>query len=461
MTIDTDITSSALSSALAARLAESGASHVLTPDNAAFATELTGFNLAVAHAPAVAVVAESVRDVRAAVTVARDFDIPLHVIGHGHGFPTGVQGGIAVTTRRLAHVSVDAQTRTATVAAGSTWQDVLDAAAPHGLAPLCGSAPHVGVMGYLLGGGLGPVARTFGFAADHVRELEVVTGQGEVVVATAASHPELFWALRGGKTGFGVLTRAVIDLMPVPTFHGGGVFYAAESTEAVLREFASWSTALPESVSASIALLRLPPLPELPEPIRGRFVVHLRLASLAGRAETDRILAPMLAAGRILMAVVSELPYSQIGMVHSDPVAPMPVCDGGILLRAFTPETVRALLDAAGPDAQVPLAAVEVRVLGGALSRQAAVPNAVGGREAAYSLHVVGAPVPELLDTVIPAVIGGVFGAVEAWATGTTQINFVGGANGPSGTATAWSPEVRSRLDRVRAAYDPEGLFRA
>jgi hypothetical protein len=153
------------------------------------------------------------------------------------------------------------------------------------------------------------------------------------------------------------------------------------------------------------------------------------------------------------------MPYAEIGRIHADPVDPMPVMEGGILLDDFDTAAVDALLAASGPTVDVPLAAVEVRRLGGALARMPEPASAVGGRDASYSLHVVGAPVPELLHTVIPQVIGGVFDAMEPWSSGETQVNFFGRANKASEKVTSWSPEVVARLLEVRRKHDPVGRF--
>lgn len=441
------------------RLQQAGLTQVLHPDDPGVRPALAGFNRHIDHRPDAVVIATSALDVRTAVRVASELDLPVTALGHGHGFTAPVTRGIAITTVGLAQVAVDVPGRTATIGAGTPWTEVIAAASPAGLAPLCGSAPHVGVVGYLLGGGLGPVGRTFGWAADHVRSLTVVTGRGELVVASAEENPDLFWALRGGKGGLGIVTEVTIDLFPLPFLQAGGFFFDGADAPAVLRTFVDWSQSLPESVSASVALLRLPPAPELPEPIRGRFVVHVRVAVVGDADTAAAVVAPLRAAAVPLLDAFGTIPFSAIGMVHSDPVDPMPVVEGGLLLRAFDHAAAEALLGVAGPGAEVPLASVEVRLLGGALARRPALDNAVGGRDAAYGLHVVGAPVPELLDSVVPATIEAVFTAIEPWTNGDVQINFFGAANDPTLVAAAWPESIRRRLSEVRDRHDPQGLF--
>ncbi|WP_168200347.1 FAD-binding protein [Protaetiibacter larvae] len=445
--------------ALVTQLRASGVERVYTPTDAEYVDELAGFNRAIIHTPELVVAATTVDEVVETVRFANEHELAVRVIGRGHGALAPITDGIALTTAGLASVEVDAATRTARIGAGTMWSQVLDATAPLGLAPLCGSAPHVGAIGYLLGGGIGPVARTFGYAADHVRSLQVVTADGGLVTADAAFNQDLFWALRGGKGGLGVVVSAEIELLPVASVYGGGLYFAAADAAAVLRTFASWSRELPEQLTTSVALLRLPPIPQLPEPLRGQFVAHLRVAYVGPAAEAEELLAPLRAVATPLIDAIGELPYAQLGAIHSDPVDPMPVVEGGILLAEFGADAAEALLRAVGPTADVPLAAVEIRRLGGALAREPQVPNAVGGRDAEYSLHVVGAPVPELLGTVIPAVIGGVFETLAPWGTGGTQVNFFGGANPLSSLAGSWPEQTRARLGEVRRRYDPEGRF--
>ncbi|MFT4088516.1 MAG: FAD-binding oxidoreductase [Gordonia sp. (in: high G+C Gram-positive bacteria)] len=440
-------------------LQTAGVETVLGPGDADFDAVLIGFNVHIRHRPDAVVVARNEDDVVRTVRTAAVLGTTVTAIGHGHGFTAGVQGGVAIVTEGLAGVEVDRDARTATIGAGTSWDGVLDAATPLGLAPLCGSAPGVGVVGYLLGGGLSPISRTFGYAADHVRSFRVVTGTGDLVIASPEENPDLFWALRGGKGGLGVVTEVTIDLFPLPIVQAGGFFFDGSDAAAVVHAFAEWARVLPESVSTSLALLRLPPLPEVPEPIRGRTVVHVRVAVVGDAEAAEEAVAPIRAAAEPVMEMFGAMPFSEIGMVHNDPDQPMPVVEGGRLLRTFDRDTVDALLAVAGPERQVPLAAVEIRVLGGALSRPPTVPNAVGGRDAGYSLHVVGAPVPELLDSVVPAVIDGVFAAVEPWSTGSSQVNFFGRANDPESLAACWPSGIAERLGRIRDAYDPRGVF--
>ncbi|MEV4375395.1 FAD-binding oxidoreductase [Streptosporangium sp. NPDC049644] len=433
---------------------------VLSPGQDGYEEETAGFNTAVRHHPAVVVGATRTADVMAAVRFAVHHSLPVAVQATGHGAVQASDGALLINTSRMREVTVDPSGRTARVSAGCRWADVIAQTTPYGLAPLSGSSTGVGAVGYTLGGGIGPISRTFGFAADHVREITVVTADGLVRVTDPDTEPDLFWGLRGGKGSFGVVTSMVIDLFPVSTLYGGGLYFSAEDTPAVLHAYRTWVDTLPEATTTSVAMLRLPPVPELPPQLRGRFVTHLRFAHLGDAHKAEALLSPMRAVAEPIFGEIAQMPFGAIDSVHQDPVHPMPSWERGALLRELGAETVEALLAAAGPTVDVPLAIVELRQLGGALGREPRRPNAVGGRDAAFGVMVIGAPVPELLDTVVPAVGGAVLGSLTPWLTGGTQLNFHGAMLAPEDLARAWPEPTLRRLIALKDHYDPARVFR-
>jgi FAD/FMN-containing dehydrogenase len=440
---------------LAARVA----GPVLPGDHPDVDVEVATFNLAVRHRPAVVVGATSAEDVAAAVGWAALRGLPVAVQSTGHGPVQPVTDALMITTSRMATVEVDADRRTAVVGAGARWHQVQAAAAPYGLAGLSGSSSHVGVVGFVTGGGMGPMSRRFGFGADLVRSLDLVTADGRIHRVDENHEPDLFWAIRGGKGNFGIVTALEIDLVPVADVYGGAVFFSGDSAREVLHSFRAWAPTLPERAGASVALLQLPPAEELPEPIRGRYVVQLRFSLVGASAEGEELLAPMLDAGEVLLSGVGALPVTGLDAIHQDPTDPMPIWERGGLLGSLPAEAVDALLDAAGPDSGSDLAMVEVRLMGGALGRQPRVPNAVAGREGAYSLFTLGVLAPGAAEAV-QASGAAVHAALEAWSTGTVLVNWLGDATTPEEVARAWTPEVHARLLRIKHEFDPTNLFR-
>lgn len=446
------------------QLARSLSGRVLEGDDPAAAPHLTGFNTAVAHLPALVVVAESARDVAAAVryAVAEGLTVAVQATGHGAVIPAG-DTTVLISTDAMRGLEVDPQRRRARAEAGVRWRQVIEAAAPHGLAPLSGSSSDVGVVGYTLGGGMGHLARRHGFAADHVRSVELVSADGEIRTITTApdgartADADLFWALRGGTSGFGIVTALEFDLVPVPEFFGGALMFTGDAIGPVLRAFAGWSQTMPEEVTTSVALLRLPPIDEVPPPLRGVVSLALRFGFAGPPERGEALLAPMREVAQPVVGGVGPMPYAAVDAIHMDPTEPMPVFTRGGLLRELAPETIDTLLAVAGPDVDVPLVMVELRLMGGALARAAAVPNAVAGREGAYSLKVI-APAPPPLAQVVPLVTARVVDALQPWSTGTSFANFVGSA-GADGLKRAWPARTLDRLRHVKATVDPDNVF--
>jgi hypothetical protein len=423
------------------------------------AAEAAGWNVAVQHRPTVVVGATCAADVAAAVSWARGHDLPIAVQATGHGPVRPAADCLLISTRRMQGVAVDPDRRVARVQAGVTWAKVLEAAAGFSLTPLVGSSSHVGAVGYTLGGGMGPLGRKHGFAADHVHAVEIVTADGELRRASAHEEPELFWGVRGGKSNLGIVTAMEIGLVPGDALVGGGLFFAGASAAAVLHAFGSWAPTLPEEVTASIAVLRLPVLEELPPPLRGQAVVHLRFASTGlPPEEADRLLAPMRAAGDIVLGYVGPILPTELDSVHMDPVDPMPVWEKGMLLSELPAEAVDALLATAGPQLEVPLIVAELRQMGGALGRQPEVPNSVSGRNAAWSLQVIGPAAPGLTE-IVSAVGRGVLAALAPWQAPGCLVNFLGEVSGPDEVTAAYPPEVAGRLLELKERFDPDRVF--
>ena len=205
--------------------------------------------------------------------------------------------------------------------------------------------------------------------------------------------------------------------MPVARIYGGCVVFPTEAARAVLHAWREWAPALSDDTTTSVAMLRLPPDPSLPEPLQGKFVTMLRFAHLGSAEEGAALLAPMRALATPLMDMVDEMPYAAIDAVHMDPTEPMPVRERGVAVDTLPAAAVDALLATAGPDVPAPLAMVEIRLLGGALARQPEVPNAVTGRDAAFSVFVIGAPFGPPIEATA-AGMAAVIDAIRPWACG-------------------------------------------
>jgi FAD/FMN-containing dehydrogenase len=223
------------------------AGQVFVPGQAGYDQARQGWNLAVDTRPAVVVVAESAADVARAVRYARAHGMRIAPQGTGHGAEPlePLDGAMLLRTTRMRQVRIDPATRTARAEAGSTWQDVAVPAGQHGLAALAGSSPGVGVAGYILGGGLGWLARRYGLAANSVTAAEFVTSSGDLVRADAGHEADLFWAIRGGGGSVGVVTALEMRLYPVGELYAGDLFFAIQRAAEVLHAWREWTATVP------------------------------------------------------------------------------------------------------------------------------------------------------------------------------------------------------------------------
>ena len=432
---------------------------VSTAGDPEYAADAGGYNLAVVHEPDVIVGATSAADVAAAIGWAAERDLPVAVQATGHGATERMVDGVLINTRRMQDVHVDPDRRMARIGAGVKWKSVLAESVPHGLMGLCGSSSDVGVVGYTLGGGLPILGRALGWAADRVRSIEVVTPDGRVRTVDADHEPDLFEVLRGGKGNFGVVTALEFELLPVDEFYGGGLMYPGADAETVLTAFRGWVADLPEEACPSIALLRLPDAPFVPEPLRGQFVVHVRFAYPGSKEDGDRLLAPMRAVSHVVMDTAGPMSYEQIDLVNLDPPDPLPHEEAGTLLADFDDAAQDALLRVAGPGAECPLVMVELRPLGGALARPSAVRDAVSGRDAKWSLAGIGVLMPPIAE-LVPVGIAALLDALRPWATGYTMVNFHGHPGDATDRARAWPPEIYEVIKKAKRQYDPQNMMR-
>ncbi|MEV5437739.1 FAD-binding oxidoreductase [Streptomyces sp. NPDC052682] len=434
---------------------------VLRPGEDGYAEEVTGFNLAALHTPDIVVGATGADDVVAALRWASATGTPVAVQATGHGANFPIDHGLLITTSRMTGVTIDPAARTATVAAGAKWRHVLDAAAPHGLAALCGTSTDAGVIGYTLGGGLPVLGRTYGYAADLVRSVQVATPDGMLHETDDRHDPELFWALRGGKGNVGVVTSMVFDLLPVRTLLGGGVYCPGEHAEALLKAWAEWTRRVPEEMCSAYTLLRLPPIPQIPEPLRGGFWARVAVAYTGDPTEGDSLLAPIRAAAPVAVDTVEEMPYAALDRIHLEPQDPLPAREACVLLRDLSPAAVRAFLDQVGPAVpDCPLLMAEIRHMGGALSRPARVADAICARDARYFIDTVGILAAPPAAEAVEQATRSLYAAMAPYSTGHTMVNIHGTPGDETDRARAWTPEVYDRLRHDKARYDPSNLLR-
>lgn len=421
---------------------------------------LTGTsNLTKAITPAGVVAVRDARDVSRTLRVAAAAGAQVAVQGAGHGATETMQDAILVSTVALDEVTVHADERWARIGAGVKWQAVLDAAAPFGLAGLAGSSPDVGVVGYLTGGGLGPVARTHGLASDTVRAFDVVTGDGVIRRVSATQNADLFWGLRGGKGTLGIVTAVEIDLVEQATLYAGALWFDAAAAPAVIRTWTVWSSLLPELGTTSFAVMRLPDLPMFPAPLRGRTTVAVRFAWTGDPAEGAEMIQVLRAVAEPLVDTVRVMPYADLGDVHTDPVDPMPLHEQHSLLDSFDAEAADRFLQLVGPDAPTTVVVAEVRQLGGKVRDDRGVPSAFAFRDAGFSVFSLGVLIPGLAQSVVSDTAR-LHDGLAPWAIDGGLPNFTDTA-GPVWAARVFPSQVARRLQTLSLVYDPDGVLLA
>ena len=396
-------------------------------------------------------------DVAHVVRLARETGIELAVRSGGHsaaGHCT-TDGGIVIDLRDMKALDIDATARTAWADAGLTAGEVTTAAAAHGLAIGFGDTGSVGIGGITLGGGVGYLVRKHGLTIDSLLAADLVTADGELLRVDAASHPDLFWAIRGGGGNFGVATRFQYRMHELDGIVGGILVLPA--TPETVAGFIAASEAAPDELSTIANVMTCPPMPFVPEEAHGQVVI-LAMVAYAGDAEAgERAIAPLRAVATPLADLVKPMPYPEIyqpepeGEYHPTAVARTMFVDRVDLATAAT---IMEHLEAS----DAPMRVAQLRVLGGAMGRVADDATAFAHRRSRIMVNV--AAFYEGQDD-----RPGKLAWVDAFAAALRQddvgayVNFLGD-EGEARIRDAYPGATWDRLARVKAEYDPTNLFR-
>jgi FAD binding domain len=434
--------------------------NVILPGDARFDDARRAWNLAVDQRPAAVVFPESATDVAAAVRYAAGCGLRIAAQGTGHNAaPLGsLADTVLLRTEKMRGIQIDPQARTARVEAGVVWIDVVHAAARHGLAALAGSSPDVGVVGYTLGGGLSFLGRRYGLAASNVVAAEVVTADGSLVRTDAEHEPDLFWALRGGGGSFGVVTALEFRLFPVTEAYAGALWYPIKRGSEVMHTWGELTRGdVPDELTTVGRFVNLPPIPQIPEHIRGKSFVLVEAYHFGDSAQADDLLSPLRALGPV-NDTITTVPVPALSHLHMDPEQPVPGRGDGMMVARLPGEAIDALVETAGVGAAFPLTSVEVRHLGGEFGRARPGHGALACLDADYMLFAVGSvPVPELVEPVT-AQVEAIKSAMAPWAARQMYLNF---AEKRHPAAPFWTEHAYQRLCRIKAAVDPGDLIRS
>ncbi|HZO07058.1 MAG TPA: FAD-binding oxidoreductase [Solirubrobacterales bacterium] len=428
------------------------------PEDANWDSARQAFNLRVDQQPALIAEPGSREEVATIVRFAREAGLRVAPQRTGHNAePLGsLSHTILLKTNRLNRVHIDPVARCARVGAGARWEDVVPAASEHGLAALHGSTPDVSVAGYSLGGGLGWYARKHGLAANSITAIEVVTADGAIHLVDADHQPELFWALRGGGGNFGVVTALEIELFPVGEVFAGVLFFPFERANEVLQAWREWTADVPEEVTSVGRLLQFPPLPEIPEPMRGKSFAVIEAVFLGSEAEGAELLAPLRELGP-LMDTFAMVPPVGIAELHMDPRDPVPYAGDHTCVGEIDAAAIDELVAAAGPGSGSGLVSVELRHMGGALARAEEGAGVAATMPGSYISYAVGVAADPATTAQTEADLARVMAALAPYESGR-YFNFV---ERPAAAESFFEPAVAERLRAVKQTYDPTRLFKA
>jgi FAD/FMN-containing dehydrogenase len=412
----------------------------------------TGFD----RRPAAIVRAADASDVARVVNLARETGAELAVRGGGHsraGHGTS-DGGIVLDLSEMNAVEIDVDGRTAWAQGGVTAGDYTKATGEHGLVTGLGDTPSVGVSGITLGGGVGYLVRKNGLTIDDLLGAEVVTADGELLEVDRETHPDLFWALRGGGGNFGVATRLRLRLHEIDEVVGGMLLLPA-SAELITRLVAAADEA-PEELSLIANVMKAPPMPFIPAEHHGKPVAVV-LMVYAGDVEAgERALAPIRALATPLADMVRPIRYPEM---YEGPEAPQPAFMGGtnVLVDGLAPGAAEAILEHL-ETSTAPMAAAQLRVFGGAMARVPDDATAFGHRGARMMVNVAamyanpeeGEEHEAWSSSLIAALSDGSSAAYAGFL----------GDEGEEGVRRAYPPATLERLAKVKRQYDPDNLFR-
>ncbi len=414
---------------------------VLLPGDGGFDPARRPWNLAVEQDVPAVVEAADADDVAALVRYAGARGLRVSAQPSGHGATGDLDGALLLRTRHLDEVSVDPAARTARVGAGVRWGEVQRVAGEHGLTGLPGSSPVVSVTGYTLGGGLSWFSRAYGWAADSVTAFEGVTADGERFRATAGS--ELLWALRGGGGDHAVVTALEFDLHPAPELYGGRMLWPADRAADVLDAYREITATAPDALTVWFDLLSFPGTTPM---------AAVDATYLGDPAEGRDLLRPLERLGATLSDGRGPLPVAELGSITAEPTEPGAGISRGELLTTMDDQTAKALL----AEPVDPLMSVQVRHLGGALTRPSDSPH--GPLTEPYALYLFGVPTSPESRAAIRARQRDLVQGLAPAISGRKPYTFLT----PGETAAdAFAPDALARLRAVKHGHDPHHTIRS
>jgi hypothetical protein len=441
---------SALAAAVDGRLttaADEGYDHARTP-----------WVVNIDQRPAAVLEVAHVRDVQEAVRWGATYGVPVSVQPNGHAARRTLDDTLLLRTGALQGIEVDTVRRTVSVGAGVKWGQLCQALDGTGLMALCGSNPDVTVVGLTLGGGVSWFTRKHGFTANSVVSFDVVDAAGELQHVTCAADPDLFWALRGGGGDFAFVVRMELALFEAPQMYGGQLLWPVEHAPVVLRAFRDLALVAPRELSLWAHVMHFPPVPDVPEPLRGQSFVTVAATYLGDAQMAEILLWSLRESAPVAIDMMRPFTPAQLGDIAAEPTEPMPVEEHSLLLTGFDDDAIDRLVAAVGDPARCPLMMTQVRGLGGAFAEEAAAGGAVRPVSEPFALFTLGVPMVPEPAAGMPHAFAAVDAALAPVTATNRMPNFIGAAQEES---TGYDDDRLARLRAIKQQRDPQGLIRS
>jgi FAD/FMN-containing dehydrogenase len=434
---------------------------VLGPGHPDYETARRIWNGSIDRHPALIARCADPSDVIAAVKYGQASELPVAVRSGGHSFPglSVADDALVIDLSLMKSVRVDPDTQVARVQAGALLGELDQATQPYGLAVPSGIVTHTGVAGLTLGGGIGWIMRKYGLSIDQLLSVDLVTASGESVRASAEENPDLFWGVRGGGGNFGIVTEFEFRCVPLgPEVLAGPIFWPMEKSAEVLRFYRDWIADAPDELMTIIIHRKAPPLPFVPEELRGQPVVVVVCCWIGDVTEGERFLRPL----RQFSSPVLDVCFPKPFLVHQamfDPAFPhgrwyyFKSCDVAALTDEIIDITAEHSLQIASP-----LTAFPIWQMGGAVSRVGEDESAFRGRTAGFTFNIGAATESRDGFEEEREWVRGFWSALAPWHEGV-YVNFLGD-EGAERVREAYGAAKYERLSALKRKYDPDNFFR-
>lgn len=430
---------------------------VITPGDADYDSARKVFYGGIDKKPAMIIRAANAKDIQQAITLARDQNLELAIRSGGHsvaGYST-TDGGIVIDLHDMRTIDLDETHKTVWADAGVTAGELTVMLDEHDLVIGFGDTGSVGIGGITLGGGVGFLARKFGLAIDNLLAAEIVTAAGEMLHVDKDTHPNLFWAIRGGGGNFGVVTKFKYALHSLGECYGGMLFLPA--TPEVISGFAQIAKDAPEELSAIVNIMPAFPMPFVPKEFHGKLSLMILMVYAGSPEEGEKAIAPIRALAAPIADMVKPMRYKDIFMPEDDSYHPTGVSKNMYIddIDVAVATDILKWLD----KIDAPMRVLQFRVLGGAVSRVENDATAYAHRDSNIMCNIASFYETEEEKLARQAWIDD-FSVSLNQDNDAGYVNFLGPAE-QDRLLDAYPQETLERLQKVKALYDPTNQFRA